>query len=175
MLPSVNIGLMYCQNCTAGGRAQWVLDESLRRIESLLDLPRPSDFFAPMVASGHLHATPDMRSLVGAKRMLLDQAHIDDALETSVWRLHSRRRTIAAWLPHRDGRSLMTFHGWNATKYADAAPGPAWTHQKGGLVWEELSYPKEAAKETVHAPPVDDAVCNASLVASRLLHGGAGC
>ena len=64
----------------------------MRRIEALLDLENPVDFFKPMVASGHLVQLPNMQQLLGAKRMLLDQAQIDDVLETSVWGLHSVRR-----------------------------------------------------------------------------------
>lgn len=53
-LTSVNIGLIYCRDCALGGRGQWVLDETLKRIEQLLELPDPQAFFAPMIAAGIL-------------------------------------------------------------------------------------------------------------------------
>jgi hypothetical protein len=150
----VNIGLIYCQGCARGGRAQWVLNEALRRIEALLALDEPSTFFVPMLNSSYLAELPDMRRLLGAKNMLLDQAHVDDALETSAWRRHSRRRTIAAWLPFEQGRQIMRFYGWNTTKFENPGPGPPWTHDDRGLVWEALNYPEAAKPETVRRSSV---------------------
>ena len=149
ILGAVNIGWIYCQNCAPGGRAQWVLDESLRRIEDLLNLTSPTAFFEPMVASGHLHEVPDPGPLVGAKRMLFDQGQIDDALETSVWQRHSRRRTVAAILPAEQAKGVMHYHGWNGTGL-DVA-GPAWGREDEGLVWDHLSYPAGARNETVRS------------------------
>jgi hypothetical protein len=108
-LPAVNIGYIYCQNCTANGRSVWVLEETLRRIEELLDLPEPSAFFDEMMATGVLEKLPDMRHLVGPKKMLLDQAHVNDVLETSVHKRYSKRRTIAANIPYELGKQVIYF------------------------------------------------------------------
>lgn len=107
-LPSVNIGYIYCQNCTASGRGVWVLEESLRRIEELLNLPEPSAFFKEMLASGTLEKLPDMRPLLGPKKMLLDQAHVDDVIETSVHKRYSKRRTIASSIPYELGKQVLS-------------------------------------------------------------------
>ena len=105
-LPSVNIGYIYCQNCSANGRSVWVLEESLRRIEELLNLDKPAAFFDRMLASGVLESLPDMRKLMGAKKMLLDQSHVDDVLETSVHKRYSKRRTVAANVPYELGKQV---------------------------------------------------------------------
>ena len=102
-----------------------------------------------MISAGFLDSTPDFRPLLGPKRMLLDQAHVDDSLETSAWKLHSRRRTTAAWLPHEQGVKLMEFYGWNATEWLQPAPGPHWRHDEDGVVWEALQYPESAPAESV--------------------------
>jgi hypothetical protein len=108
-LPSVNIGYIYCQNCTKGGRSVWVLEESLRRIEELLDLPEPSKFFDEMLSTGVLQKLPDMQPLMGPKKMLLDQAHVDDVIETSVHRRYSKRRSIASNIPYELGKQVDLF------------------------------------------------------------------
>lgn len=53
-MTSLNIGFIYCRNCAPGGRAQWVLKDTLHRIERLLELPNPQSFFAPMLEAGVL-------------------------------------------------------------------------------------------------------------------------
>jgi hypothetical protein len=106
-LPSVNIGYIYCQQCAVGGRSVWVLEEALRRMKALLDLPAPEAFFQPMVDAGVLGSLPpDMYRLYGPKKLLLDQANVDDALESSVWQLYSARRTAAANIPFALGRQV---------------------------------------------------------------------
>ncbi|NJR42046.1 MAG: hypothetical protein HC767_04710 [Akkermansiaceae bacterium] len=84
----------------------WVLEESLRRIEQLLNLPEPAAFFNDMLAAGVLEKLPDMRPLMGPKKMLLDQAHVDDVLETSVHQRYSKRRSIAANIPYELGKQV---------------------------------------------------------------------
>jgi hypothetical protein len=64
-LPSVNIGYIYCQDRIANGRSVWVVEESLRRKEELLNLPEPSEFFDEMIATGELEnlKLPEMKFL----------------------------------------------------------------------------------------------------------------
>ena len=94
---------------------------------------------------------PPMNSLRGAKRMLLDQGQINDVVETSVWQLESRRRSVAAWVSGSVGKKVMQFYGWNTTPYCNASPGPPWRHQEKGLVWEPLNLPASAPTETVRS------------------------
>ena len=149
VLGAINIGIIYCQRCAPGGRARWVLAEALRRIEALLELPGPQAFFQPMLEAGAIERLPDAAPLLGGKRMLFDQGQVDDALETSAWRRHSRRRTVAALLPGPLAAGVMRYYGWNETPYE--VGGPPWRQQTQGLVWDVLSYPPGAAEETVRA------------------------
>jgi hypothetical protein len=103
-LPSVNIGYKYCQNRIANGRSVWGVEESLRRKEELLNLPEPSDFFDEMIATGEFEKLPDMKFLRRPKRMLLDQANVDDVIETSVIQRYCKRSAIAAHLPYQLGK-----------------------------------------------------------------------
>ena len=84
-----------------------MLEESLRRIEELLNLKTPAAFFDEMIASGVLESLPDIRKLMGAKKMLLDQSHVDDVLETSVHKRYSKRRTIAANIQYELGKQVI--------------------------------------------------------------------
>lgn len=131
------------------GRSQWVLTEALRRIEALLSLPEPAAFFEPFLTAKSLDSIPDMRALLGAKRMLLDQSQVDDALETSVWGLESRRRSTAVWLPRAAGKAVMAHYGWARTKYVEPGAGPPWRNSEQGLAWELLTLPEHADNETV--------------------------
>jgi hypothetical protein len=87
----------------------WVLEEALRRIEELLNLPEPSEFFDEMIATGVLEKLPEMKGLRGPKKMLLDQANVDDVIETSVHQRYSKRRSIAAHLPYQLGKQVLYF------------------------------------------------------------------
>jgi hypothetical protein len=126
-----------------------VLHEALRRIEALLKLPTPASFFQRLLDTKHLDALPDMRPLLGAKRMLLDQAQVDDALETSVWGIESRRRSTAVWLPRTSGKAVMEHYGWARTKFAEPTAGPPWGNSDNGLVWDLLQLPELTDNETV--------------------------
>lgn len=92
---------------------------------------------------------PSLASLLGPKRMLLDQAIVNDSVETSVFKRHSRRRSVAAWLPHQQAQGIMAYYGWNETEYGSVGPGPPWSNDEAGLVWSTLSYPEQAHAETV--------------------------
>jgi hypothetical protein len=83
-LPSVNIGYIYCQERIANGRSVWVVEESLRRKEELVILSEPSEFFDEMITTGELEKLPEMKFLQRPKKMLLDQANVDNVIETRV-------------------------------------------------------------------------------------------
>jgi hypothetical protein len=102
--PSVNIGYIYYQDHIANSRNVWVVEESLRRKQELLNLPEPSELFDEMIATGELGKLPDMKLLLRPKKMLLDQVNVDDVIETSVIQRYCKRSAIAAHLPYQLGK-----------------------------------------------------------------------
>jgi len=75
-ISSLNIGFIYCQNCSHSGRGQWVLDETLRRIEGLLGLPQPESFFQPFVNAGLMDkARGGEAGAVAASRLVHSASH----------------------------------------------------------------------------------------------------
>jgi hypothetical protein len=60
---------------------------------------------------------------------------------------------------------VMDYFGWNATRWANPAPGPPWTHTEQGVVWDTLQLPAEAPEETVRSIMVSP-----SSQAAHLIH-----
>jgi hypothetical protein len=72
----------------------WVLEESLRRIEELVNPPEPSELFDEMITTGVLEKLPEMKFSGGPKKMLLDQANVEAVIETGIFQRYSKRRSM---------------------------------------------------------------------------------
>jgi hypothetical protein len=82
-------------------------------MDKLVNLPEPSEFFDEIIATGVLERLPVMKSLRRPKKMLLDQANVDDVIETSHKQCYCKRSSIAAHLPHQLGKQVFYFDSFS--------------------------------------------------------------
>ncbi|KAK3259243.1 hypothetical protein CYMTET_31751, partial [Cymbomonas tetramitiformis] len=154
-LHGLNIGFIYCQNCAVDGRGQWVLQETVDRIEGYLDLENINDVYSPYEA---LNITRPPYRLKGAKNVLWDQHNLNDVVESSAVgkKLNRRSHGIGIQDDHMRNQWTRRFFPRDEAWRVDPAT-PAWMTQKSSahtpVKWHELKLPQHAADESVVGAP----------------------
>jgi len=105
----LNIGVMYCQNCAPNGRSQWVFDETINRIEVILDMDDPTTIWAEDVEQGIVHPPFQWQ---GAKNIIWDQHTLNDVTESSVTGKESRRRSYHIGVKGEERQKYLNAHGY---------------------------------------------------------------
>lgn len=98
-LPGLNIGIFYCQRCYEDTGAHYILSESLRRRDEILDADPPLRNEYGRIASG-------------PKNVLWDQHILNDAAETAAGGFESKRRSMSLLYKPENRESWMKKQGY---------------------------------------------------------------
>ena len=132
-LPGLNIGIVYCQRCSEGSGAHFVLSESLRRRDEILNSEQPL-----RNEEGHIASGP--------KNVLWDQHIVNDAAETASAGFESKRRSMSLLYKPENRESWMRSQGYRSEAWRT---GKLWKPESlrfGGkqteFAWHALTGPR---------------------------------
>ncbi|XRB06590.1 nucleotide-diphospho-sugar transferase [Pycnococcus provasolii] len=133
VLPGLNIGIVYCQECAKGSGAWWVLQQTVQRMRDILDAPEPVKRWDGQVAGG-------------AKDLLWDQHIFNDVAETAAGGYLSYRRSYERLQPDDKKGTWAKEQGYKEVPWENeevTIPEPLdGAGRKDTIVWKALApYP----------------------------------